>query len=108
METGDFQFEALAQRLREMAYLNRGVTIKIVDEREGQEQEQTFYFDGGLRSFVRHLNKNRNVVMARPVYIEKRRSRRRWSRSRSSTTMATARRFSRSPMASIPLTAARM
>ncbi len=72
METGDFQFEALAQRLREMAYLNRGVTIKIVDEREGQEQEQTFYFDGGLRSFVRHLNKNRNVVMVRPVYIEKR------------------------------------
>ena len=72
METGDFQFEALAQRLREMAYLNRGVTIKIVDEREGYEQEMTFYFDGGLRSFVRHLNKNRNVVMARPVYIERR------------------------------------
>ena len=72
METGDFQFEALAQRLREMAYLNRGVTIKIVDEREGHEQEMTFYFDGGLRSFVRHLNKNRNVVMARPVYIERR------------------------------------
>jgi DNA gyrase subunit B len=72
METGDFQFDALAQRLREMAYLNRGVTIKIIDEREGQEQEQTFYFDGGLRSFVRHLNKNRTVVMARPVYLEKR------------------------------------
>ena len=71
METGDFQFETLAQRLREMAYLNRGLTIKIVDEREGQEQEQTFYFDGGLRSFVRHLNKNRNVVMARPVYVER-------------------------------------
>jgi DNA gyrase subunit B len=72
METDDFQFDTLAQRLREMAYLNRGVTIKIIDEREGQEQEQTFYFDGGLRSFVRHLNKNRTVVMARPVYIEKR------------------------------------
>ena len=71
METGDFQFETLAQRLREMAYLNRGVTIKIVDEREGQDQEMTFYFDGGLRSFVRHLNKNRNVVMARPVYVER-------------------------------------
>jgi len=71
METGDFQFETLAQRLREMAYLNRGLTIKIVDEREGQEQEQTFYIDGGLRSFVRHLNKNRNVVMARPVYVER-------------------------------------
>jgi DNA gyrase subunit B len=71
METGDFQFETLAQRLREMAYLNRGVTIKLVDEREGQEQETTFYFDGGLKSFVRHLNKNRNVVMAKPVHVEK-------------------------------------
>jgi DNA gyrase subunit B len=71
METGDFQFDTLAQRFREMAYLNRGITIKIVDEREGREQDSTFYFDGGLRSFVRHLNKNRNVVMARPVYVEK-------------------------------------
>src|SRR5690348_9239222 len=71
METGDFQFDTLAQRLREMAYLNRGLTIKLVDEREGQEQETTFYFDGGLKSFVRHLNKNRNVVMAKPVHVEK-------------------------------------
>jgi DNA gyrase subunit B len=71
METNDFQFDTLAQRLREMAYLTRGITIKIVDEREGREQESTFYFDGGLRSFVRHLNKNRAVVMARPVYVEK-------------------------------------
>ena len=71
METSDFQFDTLAQRLREMAYLNRGVTIKIIDEREDKEQELTFYFDGGLRSFVRHLNKNRNVVMARPVYVER-------------------------------------
>ncbi|HKS69546.1 MAG TPA: ATP-binding protein, partial [Ktedonobacterales bacterium] len=71
METGDFQFETLAQRFREMAYLNRGLTIKLVDEREGQEQECTFYFDGGLKSFVRHLNRNRNVVMAKPVHIER-------------------------------------
>jgi DNA gyrase subunit B len=72
METGDFQFETLAQRFREMAYLNRGLTIKLVDEREGREDEATFYFDGGLKSFVRHLNKNRNVVMARPVHVERR------------------------------------
>jgi DNA gyrase subunit B len=71
METGDFQFDTLAQRFREMAYLNRGLTIKLVDEREGREQEVTFYFDGGLKSFVRHLNQNRNVVMARPVHIER-------------------------------------
>jgi len=71
METGDFQFETLAERFREMAYLNRELTIKIIDEREGREQDQTFYFDGGLKSFVRHLNKNRNVLMARPAYIER-------------------------------------
>ena len=71
METGDFQFDALAERLREMGYLNREVTLKIVDERPDREQEATFYFDGGLRSFVRHLNKNRNVLMARPAYVER-------------------------------------
>jgi DNA gyrase subunit B len=71
METDDFQFDTLAQRFREMAYLNRGLTIKLVDEREGREQEVTFYFDGGLKSFVRHLNKNRNVVMARPMHVER-------------------------------------
>ena len=72
METNDFQFDTLAQRFREMAYLNRGVTIKLVDEREGKEQETTFYFDGGLKSFVRHLNLNRTVVMARPLHVERR------------------------------------
>ncbi len=71
METGDFQFDTLAQRFREMAYLNRGLTLKLVDEREGQEQECTFYFDGGLKSFVRHLNRNRNVIMAKPVHVER-------------------------------------
>ena len=71
METGDFQFDTLAQRFREMAYLNRSLTIKLVDERPGSDQEVTFYFDGGLKSFVRHLNQNRNVVMAKPVHVEK-------------------------------------
>lgn len=71
METGDFQFDTLAQRFREMAYLNRELTIKISDERPDREQEATFYFDGGLRSFVRHLNKNKNVIMARPAYVER-------------------------------------
>jgi DNA gyrase subunit B len=71
METSDFNFETLSQRIREMAYLNRGLTLSLVDEREGREQQVTFYFDGGLKSFVRHLNKNRNTIMAKPVHIEK-------------------------------------
>jgi DNA gyrase subunit B len=68
METNDFNFDTLAQRFREMAYLNKELTISFVDERPEREQSITYYFEGGLMSFVRHLNKNRNVVMARPVY----------------------------------------
>ncbi len=65
METRDYSFDILAQRFREMAYLNRGMTIILVDERS--DREATFYFEGGLVSFVRYLNKNRNTLQARPV-----------------------------------------
>src|SRR5207248_3258209 len=65
METRDFNFDVLAQRFREMAYLNRGLTISLFDERT--EREATFYFEGGLVSFVRYLNKNRGKMQARPV-----------------------------------------
>ncbi len=65
METRDFNFDILAQRFREMAYLNRGMTISLRDERS--DREVTFYFEGGLVSFVRYLNKDRGRVMARPV-----------------------------------------
>ncbi len=67
METRDYSFEILAQRFREMAYLNRGMTISLVDERT--DREATFYFEGGLVSFVRYLNKNRNTLQARPVSL---------------------------------------
>ncbi|MBA3825032.1 MAG: DNA gyrase subunit B, partial [Ktedonobacterales bacterium] len=69
METGNFDFDTLAQRFREMAYLNRGLTIYMKDERDGNEV--TYYFEGGLRSFVSHLNKNRNVVQQRPLHVER-------------------------------------
>ncbi len=65
METRDYNFDVLAQRFREMAYLNRGMTISLRDERS--DREVTFYFEGGLVSFVRYLNKDRGRVMARPV-----------------------------------------
>lgn len=65
METRDYSFDILAQRFREMAYLNRGLTIALYDERT--DREATFYFEGGLVSFVRYLNKNRGRVQARPV-----------------------------------------
>jgi len=67
METRDFNFDTLAQRFREMAYLNQGMTICLVDERS--DREVTFYFEGGLTSFVRYLNKNRNTLQHRPISI---------------------------------------
>jgi DNA gyrase subunit B len=65
METRDYSFDTLAQRFREMAYLNRGMTIGLIDERS--DREATFYFEGGVTSFVRYLNKNRNTLQSRPV-----------------------------------------
>ncbi len=69
----DYKFEALAQRFREMAFLTRGLTITFRDERDifaGHPREASFYFEGGIRSFVRYLNKNREVLHT-PVYVEK-------------------------------------
>src|SRR5436309_11104293 len=65
MDTRDYTFDILAQRFSEMAYLNRGMTISLCDERT--DREATFYFEGGLVSFVRYLNKNRGRLQSRPV-----------------------------------------
>ncbi len=67
--TLDYQFDTLAQRFREIAYLNKGLKITFIDDRE--DRELTFYFEGGIVSFVRHLNKNRNVLSEKPIYIHK-------------------------------------
>jgi DNA gyrase subunit B len=56
----DFRFDTLTQRFREMAFVTRGVTIHFLDERSGHET--TFYFEGGITSFVRYLNRNREVL----------------------------------------------
>lgn len=56
----DYKFDVLAQRFREMAFLTKGLTIKFLDERE--DREVTFYFEGGITSFVRYLNRNRDVM----------------------------------------------
>jgi DNA gyrase subunit B len=64
-----FNYETLAQRFRETAFLTKGLRIKIVDERN--DTEQTFYFEGGIVSFVRQLNRNRGVIQQRPFYVDK-------------------------------------
>jgi DNA gyrase subunit B len=64
-----YDFTVLSERLREVAYLNKGLEITLVDEE--QDLEQTFYFEGGVTGFVRHLNRNRAVRNLVPVYITK-------------------------------------
>ena len=71
-ETVDFNFDVIAQRVRESAYLNKGLWITLVDERETPSREKSFYFEGGVVSFVRHLNKGRDVLHDRPIYVERR------------------------------------
>jgi DNA gyrase subunit B len=68
----EFSFETIAQRLRESAYLTKGIRIRLVDARREPIREKTFYFEGGLVSFVRHLNKGKDALNARPIAIERR------------------------------------
>lgn len=64
----EFSFDILSQRLRELSYLNPGLTIRITDERaEGRSHE--FRFDGGIVSFVEHLNRHKTVIHPEPIYI---------------------------------------
>jgi DNA gyrase subunit B len=64
----DYKFDTLVQRFREMAFVTRGVRIRFVDERN--DREMTFYFEGGLTSFVRYLNRNRENLLS-VVHVEK-------------------------------------
>lgn len=68
-ETVDFSFETISKRLRELAYLNKGIKITIRDERTGDEK--LFYYEGGIIAFVEHLNKNKNALHHPPVYFQK-------------------------------------
>jgi DNA gyrase subunit B len=67
-EIVDFSFDTLAGRLRELAFLNAGVTITLDDEREAGKSHR-FHYDGGIVSFVEHLNKNKGVVNDKPVFM---------------------------------------
>jgi len=65
----NYDFDTLCERLREMAYLNKGLEISFREEKKGREK--TFYFEGGITSFVRHLNRNRAVRHHQPFYTSK-------------------------------------
>ncbi|HOS70010.1 MAG TPA: DNA topoisomerase (ATP-hydrolyzing) subunit B [Bacillota bacterium] len=64
----EYSFDILEHRLRELAFLNKGIKIILKDERDGTEK--TFQYEGGIISFVKHLNKNREVLHKEPIYFE--------------------------------------
>ena len=63
-----FSFDTLKQRLREMAFLNKGIYITLADERDNERRD--FHYEGGIISFVEHLNKSKDVLHPEPIYIE--------------------------------------
>src|SRR6267142_6630388 len=66
-----FSFDKLSERLREKAFLNKGIRITIKDEREEPEKSHEFYYKGGIAEFVKHLNKNKTTLHDKPLYFEK-------------------------------------
>ena len=70
-ETLEYEYEILENRLREMAFLTKGLRITLTDEREETPKKADFCYEGGLNSFVEYLNKNKEKINAKPIYIEK-------------------------------------
>jgi len=67
-ESIEFDWERVTRRLRELAFLNQGLNIEVEDERSGRRC--TFAYEGGIRSFVKHLNRNREVIFDEPIYLQ--------------------------------------
>lgn len=66
-ETLEFDYEILAQRIRELAFLNDGIKITLIDER--LQKTEVFHYEGGIREFVTYLNRNKEVINEKPIYI---------------------------------------
>ncbi|RKD31365.1 DNA topoisomerase (ATP-hydrolyzing) subunit B [Thermohalobacter berrensis] len=70
-ETTNFKYDTLEHRLRELAFLNKGIKISIEDKREDDEdKKEVFYYEGGIKAFVKHLNRNRNPLHKEIIYYE--------------------------------------
>lgn len=69
-EETEYDFETLSQRLRELAFLNKGINIELIDEREGEVKEEVYHYEGGIKSFVSYLNRNKEVLHDEPIYVE--------------------------------------
>ena len=70
-ETLDYQYDVLEKRFREMAFLTKGLRITVEDQREETPKKSDFCFEGGLKSFVEFLNKNKDAIHKTPIYIER-------------------------------------
>ena len=70
-ETIDFAYDSVRTRLREVAYLNKGLEIELVDNRKGREARDVFRFDGGIKDFVEYLNRNKQTMFTEVIYGEK-------------------------------------
>ena len=68
-ETGDFQYDVLKVRMREMAFLNAGIRIQLRDERPAEPKERIFHYEGGIREFVKYINRTKEVLFPEPIYI---------------------------------------
>jgi len=68
LDSIEFNYDTLAQRLRELSFLNKGLTIRLKDERSNKQGE--FHYTGGIAEFVKHLNKNKDVLHSAPIYAE--------------------------------------
>ena len=70
-ETIEFTYDVIRTRMREVAYLNRGLTIQLIDNRPGREKQETFRYDGGILDFVDYLNRSKETLFPQALYIEK-------------------------------------
>ncbi|MBM6836782.1 DNA topoisomerase (ATP-hydrolyzing) subunit B [Clostridium saudiense] len=68
-EETEYDFDILSHRLRELAFLNKGIAIKLVDKRENA-QEELYHYEGGIKEFVSYLNRNKEVLHPEPIYVE--------------------------------------
>ena len=69
-ETTEFDFDKLANRVRELAFLNKGLKLTITDFREEEPVKKSFCYEGGIKSYVEHLNKSKQVLFEEPIYVE--------------------------------------
>ncbi len=69
-ETGEFEYDTLKTRFREMAFLNKGIRIRLRDERGEEPHQDEYHYEGGIKSFVEFLNAHKEVLFPEPVYIE--------------------------------------